>query len=269
MYRLLIVEDVKTVREAIAKSIDWSDLGIVLAGTAENGAEALERLDEFRPDILLTDIGMPRMNGIDLIAQVMRLRPDTKCIILSGLNEFEHARQALKLHVMDYVLKPVDPEEIRRVLRRAATMIRQEREERDRLDLAGQLAKEKLPHLAEQLAIAELGGGNAKKKKLVDQALEYVRQHVRERELSLAAIACHIGLSEKYLNQIVKEVTGATLNHAVIRMRMEEAAVLLRDPNARIYEICDQIGYSDQDHFRESFKKQFGLTPTEFRNKFL
>jgi two-component system, response regulator YesN len=268
MYRLLIVEDVKTVREAISLSIDWASLGIVLAGTAENGAEALERIEEWKPDILLTDIGMPRMNGIDLITHVMGNRPDTKCIILSGLNEFEHARQALKLHVMDYVLKPVDPDEIRRVVRRAADMIRKEREEREGLDMASQLAKEKLPNLTEQLPLTELGG-NAKKKKLVDQALEYVRQHFLQRELSLSDIAYHIGLSEKYLNQIFKQVTGLTLNHTVIRMRMEAAADLLRDPNTKIYEICDQIGYADQDHFRESFKKQYGLTPTEFRNKYL
>lgn len=268
MYRLLIVEDVKTVREAISRSIDWATLGIELAGTAENGTEALERIGEYKPDILLTDIGMPRMNGIDLITHVMELQPVTKCIILSGLNEFEHARQALKLQVLDYVLKPVDPDEIRGVVRRAADAIRKERKEREGLDMARQLAKEKLPNLTEQLSLAELGG-NAKKKKLVDQALEYLRQHYRQRDLSMSNIAHHIGLSEKYLNQIFKEVTGVTLNHTVIRMRMEDAAVQLRDPNAKIYEICDLIGYSDQDHFRESFKKQYGFTPTEFRNKYL
>ncbi|MNN71188.1 HTH-type transcriptional activator Btr [compost metagenome] len=71
------------------------------------------------------------------------------------------------------------------------------------------------------------------------------------------------------MNRLFKEVTGTTINHMIIRLRMDEAARLLKDPLTKIYEICDRIGYADQDHFRESFKKQFGLTPTEYRNTFL
>lgn len=268
MFKLLIAEDVRMVRETLAQSIDWEGLGISLLGAVENGEEVLAWLDREVPDLILTDIGMPKMNGLELIAVVKERYPDIRCIILSGLNEFEHARQAIKLQVVEYVLKPIDPAEIASVVARAAAELRKEREERRELALAEQAVKDKLPNLSETLS-AEAWPGSMKKKKLVEQAIGYVKEIYMRKELALSDVAAAVGLSEKYLNAIFKEVTGMTINHFVIRLRMEEAARLLKDPAIKIYEICDRIGYADQDHFRESFKKQFGLTPTEYRNKFL
>ncbi|MCD9020732.1 response regulator transcription factor [Cohnella silvisoli] len=268
MYKLLIAEDVKTVRETLVRSIPWQSLGITLLGAVHNGEEALAWLDEEEPDLLLTDIGMPKMNGLELIEAAQARKPDIRCIILSGLNEFEYARQAIKLHVLDYVLKPIDPGEIEKVLARAVESLRKEREELKELAFAGQVSKDKLPHLSELLLPGDLSG-NLKKKKLVEQAVRYVKEQYMRRELALSDVAAAVGLSDKYMNLLVKEVTGMTINHLIIGLRMEEAARLLKDPVNRIYEICERIGYTDQDHFRESFKKQFGLTPTEYRNQLL
>lgn len=268
MIKLLIVEDVRTVREVLVHSIRWEALGIRLLGAAEDGEEALAWMDREEPDLLLTDIGMPRMNGLELIDAVKARKPDIRCIILSGLNEFEHARQAIKLQVTEYVLKPIDPEEIERAVTRAVRELNQEREGRRAIALAEQAAKEKLPHLSEALPAGDWSG-SLKKKKLVEQAIGCVKENFRNRDLSLADVAAAVGLSDKYVNALVKEVTGMTINHLIIRLRMEEAARLLKDPAIRIYEICDRIGYADQDHFRESFKKQYDVTPTEYRNKFV
>ncbi|MBW7460627.1 AraC family transcriptional regulator, partial [Paenibacillus sepulcri] len=131
-----------------------------------------------------------------------------------------------------------------------------------------QAVKETLPNLSEALSPDDWSG-SLKKKKLVEQAIRYVKEGYTRKELALSEVAAAVGLSDKYLNLLVKEVTGTTINHAIIRLRMEEAARLLKDPANKIYEICDWIGYADQDHFRETFKKQYGLTPTEYRNKFL
>ncbi|NIK78592.1 YesN/AraC family two-component response regulator [Paenibacillus castaneae] len=268
MLKLLIAEDVKTVRDMLVKAIPWEKMGIKLLGSAENGEEALAWLEREAPDLLLTDIGMPRMNGLELIAAVKARKPSVRCIILSGLNEFEHARQAVKLQVLEYVLKPIDPQEIQTVFMRAASQLRKEREARQESDFALQSAKEKLPNLMEGLP-AEEWAGSLKKKKLVEQALQYLKEHYARRELALSDVSGSVGLSDKYLNVIFKEVTGMTMNHWIIRLRMEEASRLLENPGIKIYEVCDRIGYTDQDHFRESFKKQYGLTPTEFRNRFL
>lgn len=268
MYKLMIAEDVKTVRETLVHAIPWNRLGIELIGAFNNGEEALARLDDEEPDLLLTDIGMPKMDGLELIKEAQARKPDIRCIILSGLNEFEHARKAIQLQVLEYALKPIDPDEIEKVLMRATRKLSKEREERRGLALAERASKDKLPHLSELLQNGELSG-NLKKKKLVEQAVHYLKEHYMRKELALSDVADAVGLSEKYMNLLVKEVTGATINHLIIRLRMEEAARLLKDPANRIYEICGRIGYTDQDHFRESFKKQYGLTPTEYRNQLL
>ncbi|MFF2091394.1 response regulator [Paenibacillus sp. NPDC058174] len=268
MLKLLIAEDVKTVRDTLVCSIPWQQLGISLLGAAENGEEALAWLEREEADLLLTDIGMPRMNGLELIAEVKARQPETRCIILSGLNEFEHARQAVKLQVLDYVLKPIDPDEIERVVSNAAGQLLKEREGRREAAFALQSAKEKLPNLLDELPPEEWAG-SLKKKKLAEQALRYMKNHFTRGDLSVSDVAEAIGLSDKYLNLVVKEVTGQTITQWIIRLRMEEAARLLEDPMIKIYELCERIGYADQDYFRESFKKQYGLTPTEFRNRFL
>ncbi|THF83255.1 response regulator transcription factor [Cohnella fermenti] len=276
-FKLLIAEDVKLVRETLARAVDWERLGIELIGAAENGEEALEWIDSRRqglpdlsdlPDLLLTDIGMPKMNGIELIEAVRLRKPDIRCIILSGLSEFEFARQAIKLQVMDYILKPIDPEEIERVFAGIVADLRREREERRGIELLEQGLKEHLPNLAEALP-PEQWTGNVKKKKLVEQAIGAVRRSYSCKELAVSDVAEQVGLSEKYVNALVKEVTGETINHWIVRLRMEEAARLLKDPANRIYEICDRIGYSDQDYFRETFKKHYGLTPSDYRNQYL
>ncbi|WP_409340714.1 response regulator [Paenibacillus sp. MBLB4367] len=268
MFKLLIAEDVRIVRETLVRSIPWQSLGIVLLGAVENGEEVLAWLDREEPDLLLTDIGMPKMNGLELIEAVKARNPDIRCIILSGLNEFEHARQAIKLQVVDYILKPIDPEEIENIMARAVRELRKQREERQALAFAEQSAKEKLPHLSAALPPAEWNG-SLKKKKLVEQAIGHIEAGFHRKDFTLSEVAASVGLSEKYMNVLFKEVTGMTINHWIIRRRMEEAARLLKDPAIKIYAICDRIGYADQDHFRESFKKQFDLTPTEYRNSFL
>ncbi|BFT72069.1 response regulator [Paenibacillus sp. P36] len=268
MFKLLIAEDVKIVRETLVRAIHWEALDIKLLGAVENGQEALDWLEREKPDLLLTDVGMPKMNGLELIEIIKSRNPDIRCIILSGLNEFEHARQAIKLQVLDYVLKPIDPDAIEKVLANAVDVLRKEREERLALKMAEKAAKESLPNLTETMLHREWSG-NLKKKKLVEQAIQYMKKGYMRKELSLSDVADAVGLSEKYLNLLVKEVTGVTMNHAIIRLRMEEAARLLKDPAIKIYEVCDRIGYTDQDHFRESFKKQYGATPSEYRNKFL
>lgn len=268
MLKLIIAEDVKTVREVLAKTIDWNKFGIMLVEAVENGEEALKCIKREPIDLLLTDIGMQKMNGLELIEAAQLHNPEIRCIILSGLNEFEHARQAVRLQVIDYVLKPIDPAEIERVFLKTTEQMLREREKQEEAAFAIEVTKERLPTLFDKLSPQEWAG-SLKKKKLVEQALQYVREHFGQRDLSLAEIASAVGLSDKYLNATVKEVTSFTINHWIIRMRMDEAARMLKDPLVKIYEVCDRVGYADQDHFRESFKKQFGLTPTEFRNQFL
>lgn len=269
MLKLLIVEDVEIVRNTLARQIDWASLGLELAGAAEEGEQALEMMEQEVPDLLVTDIGMPVMDGIELIRHVKSMYPGIKCIILSGLNEFKYAQEAIKLGVVDYVLKPIDVEELSDVVRRTVHAIREERKQYQQVKKAKEMMKEKLPHVAgEDPALTDLTG-SLKNRKIADQIIGFIHANLSSSTISQQQIAAQVNLSEKYVNSIFKNITGMTINHYIIAHKMELAARLLKDPNIKVYEVCDRVGYSDKDHFRESFKKHHGCTPSEYKNNYL
>ena len=112
MIKLLIVDDERIIRETIASLIDWDSLGIFLIGTAENGIEAYNRILDDYPDIVLTDIKMPGLSGLDLIQRIKEINPDTQFVILSGYGEFKFAQRAMQYGVKHYLLKPCNEEQI-------------------------------------------------------------------------------------------------------------------------------------------------------------
>ncbi|MHA6530819.1 helix-turn-helix domain-containing protein [Paenibacillus sp. BAC0078] len=119
MYKVMLVDDDYPVIELLSESIRWEELGFDLMGTHENGESAWEHAQQEMPDILITDIGMPRMNGLELSARVKELKPGVRIAILSCHNEFQYAQQAMRLNVQDYLLKDaLDPEDLVGLLRR-------------------------------------------------------------------------------------------------------------------------------------------------------
>jgi two-component system response regulator YesN len=129
MIKLLIVDDEELIREGLALTIDWARIGIEVEGTAEDGAEALALLEHTPCDILLTDIRMPGMDGLELIRKVKEISPHIICVILTGHGEFSYAQQALKLGAYDLILKPTREEELLEVMERAVATIRQTQQE--------------------------------------------------------------------------------------------------------------------------------------------
>jgi len=126
MIRLLLVDDEAIIRRGIRSSIEWESYGIEIVGEAANGDEALERAHQLKPHIMLTDIRMPRMNGLELSRQIKKELPDTRIIILSGYEDFAYAKEALSLGVQEYLLKPVGAEELVAVLQRVREEITQD-----------------------------------------------------------------------------------------------------------------------------------------------
>lgn len=112
MYSLLVVDDEIRQREAVIKSVDWGKAGFNVIGDAENGIEALELLEKLEPDLILTDIKMPLMTGLELASKVREIRPATKFVILSGYDDFEYAQEAFKYNVIRYLLKPISASEL-------------------------------------------------------------------------------------------------------------------------------------------------------------
>ncbi|UUZ84769.1 response regulator [Paenibacillus sp. P26] len=118
MYKILLVDDEAIVREAIKERINWQEHGFECVGDCENGLEAVELVERFRPDIVLTDICMPFMDGLELTRYLSRACPATRVVILTGHEDFDYAQQAVKLKVTDYILKPITASELGEVLAR-------------------------------------------------------------------------------------------------------------------------------------------------------
>jgi len=127
MYKLLIVDDEQIIREGIAANTDFASLGIELVGSCENGVDALEVIKERQPDMVMTDINMPFMNGMELAEQVLTIYPLTKIIFLTGYDRFEYVKQALRLKITDYLVKPILPKELLKIFSKVIKSIDQER----------------------------------------------------------------------------------------------------------------------------------------------
>lgn len=267
MYNLLIAEDIEIIRNMLVNDIDWASAGMRVSGIAVNGLEALELVERNPPDILLSDIRMPMMDGFRLIMEVYERFPAVKSIILTAYSDFNYAQNAIKLGVIDFVLKPVDEEELFNAVKRAIGLIEKEREQQKQSEFARKIIKEKLPDVKNPVQVID-GKSNMKNIKLVEQVMEYIKSNVCA-DISLGSIAEAIYLNPNYLNRVFKQTTGESMYQFIIRCKMEKAAEFLKDPTAKVYEVCEKVGYQDQKHFSSIFTKHFGIHPSEYRNKVL
>lgn len=150
MYKLLLVEDEEDVREGIAQQIDWARHGFEIVEQAENGREAAEMIDRLQPDVVVTDIQMPFMNGLQLSEWIRSRHPNTKIIILTGYDEFEYAQKAIKLHIDEYILKPFSSQELVDVLLKVRGAIEAEIAEKENVFVLSEHYRKSLPVLREQ-----------------------------------------------------------------------------------------------------------------------
>src|SRR5699024_7856661 len=130
MHKVYFVDDDVFVRKGIQTLINWERYGFTVCGEADNGEDALEDILELKPDLVLTDIRMPVLDGLDLIREVKEtLESPPYFIVISGYNDFKYAQRALRYNVKDFILKPVDQEEIQKTLLKIADMIKKDQEE--------------------------------------------------------------------------------------------------------------------------------------------
>lgn len=147
MLKILLVDDEPTVRKGMLTCIDWNKHGFTIVGEAVNGAVALEKALQLKPDIILSDICMPVMDGIQLVERLKEQLPDSKVIIMSGYDEFEYAKSLMRMKVTDYLLKPVAEEELIEVLGKLAKEIADEELKRSEMETANRLLYENFPQL--------------------------------------------------------------------------------------------------------------------------
>ena len=147
MYTLLLVDDEEEVTRIIAKKVKWNDLGFSVTGHANNGLKALEMLEEMQPDVVMTDIRMPYMDGLELCGQIREKYPATKLVLFTGFDDFEYAKEAVHLEIEEYVLKPLNAAEITKVFEDLKKKLDQEINEKKSAELLKKYYKDSLPLL--------------------------------------------------------------------------------------------------------------------------
>lgn len=158
LYRIMIVDDEEEIRLGIIKKIDWESNGFVIVGDAENGQDALEKAEKIQPDVIMTDIKMPFMDGLELGKKISELMPSTKIIIFSGCDDFEYAHRAIQINVIEYILKPINSMELIEVLKRLKIQLDHEYDEKRNLQTLYKHYVETLPVIREQFLIGAIEG---------------------------------------------------------------------------------------------------------------
>ncbi|MBM7622856.1 response regulator transcription factor [Sporohalobacter salinus] len=361
MYRVLIVDDEPLERKAMRKVITERVKELRLIGEATNGEEALEITKAENPDLILMDIKMPKVDGLEATKKIIDSYPGTKIVIITAYNEFNYAQQAIKYGAVDYLLKPVKPDKIVDIFMELITEIEEERlynqllshcyndseesiefhqeffdrekklyelvkkgniqEVESFIDRSLSLIRRKKDYSLVKLKIriieylvslsrtinqeAEINichfyfeellseatelntvlqFVNWVKNKLkevikkiedaydeidddvVKSAINYIQKNFNQ-DLTLEEVAKEVHLNSSYLSHIFKEETGSGFNDYLTEIRLDKAQELLRNSNQNITTIANQVGYKNANYFSQVFKKEFNLTPTEYRKK--
>lgn len=239
--RVLLVDDEIMIREGFKKLFDWEAHDCEVAGEAADGMEALTKIDTLKPDIVIMDINIPIMNGLKVIQTSHLKYPDMAFVIVSGYDDFTYCREALRLQITDYMLKPVNYDEFGKCI------------DNLRISMFESRTRKGDPDMEEQPMLG---------------IVRYMQEHLSE-EISLTVLAEEFHLSAQYISQLFKNEIGVNFLTYLTSIRMEQARKLLLSTSLSIAEISEKTGYSDYRVFTKVFKKIEGVTPSQYRQNFL
>ncbi|MBD2861282.1 response regulator transcription factor [Paenibacillus oceani] len=347
MYTVIVADDEYMVKRSLSKLIETSGEPFRVAGEAEDGREALELADRLSPDLIITDIRMPVMDGLELIEALKHRKGTAEIVVLSGYDDFGYAQRALRAGVFDYLLKPVKPQLLVALLQRLSDKLGKNRHAATKRsewlqysrNKAGPLAeriwllnreevqaglsglhadlmedepepaelKERYsdlltlvtaelenrsggtiasaavepmtwPDAAERIAEAVVAYADEVMEELratrkwgaqhyLHRVVEHIREHYAKPTLDLQEVADLCEMSPSYFSRVFKQEIGVSFIHYLTGLRLDQAKALLEDPRYKTYEIAQTVGYEDYPHFAKMFKKQIGLSPSEYRKR--
>ena len=241
--KVLLVDDEIMIREGFKRLFDWEALGCEVVGEASDGMEALCQIDTLLPDIVIMDINIPIMNGLKVIEMSRAKHPEIAYVIVSGYDDFAYCRQALRLQILDYILKPVNYEEFGSCI--------------DNLKISMYKNKENSDTDCEKTD-----------ERVISSITRYMQEHLSE-EISLSVLADVFHLNPQYISQLFKNEIGVGFLAYLTNIRIEKAKKLLLSTSLSVTEIAEYTGYGDYRVFTKVFKKTEGITPSQFRREFL
>ena len=261
MIRLLIADDEKLEREALAELVQRRFEREVVLEVAENGRKAADTAVLWGADLILMDIEMPGMSGLDAARAVLAQRPSCRVIFVTAYSLFQYAHEAVHLGACDYLLKPVDPDELEASVRRA---MRQIETERKLEELAA--AQPEQTETEEEAEDAPEEGENSQ----TALVMAHVRRYLEDNymfDLSLDSVGEILHISPAYLSAQFKKYQKMNFLDCLTELRINAAKELLADPFRSSAEVASMVGYEDASYFARAFKKRTGMTPPQYRRQ--
>ena len=249
--RILVADDEPIERMVISKIIQGYFGDEIEIWQAKNGREAIEVFQEQNCRIAILDISMPGINGLDAAEEIRQKDAECSIIFLTAYDEFDYAKRAIRVHALDYLLKPSTKEELIAVLEEAVYLARQGKNRK---------MKSALTDVSENIEKQEV----IKNRILAEQIREYIETHYME-DICLQDVAEQFRYSDAYFCRFFKQNFDKNFIVYLSELRIEKAKELLADVTVNIKDIGQKVGYRDSSYFTKVFKRIVGVTPSEYR----
>lgn len=247
MYRVVIIDDEPIIVEGLSRSVQWSKWDCEVVATANDGLEGQEIIRKTKPHMIFSDIAMPGLDGLKMVAAIKSEFENVEISILTGYRDFDYAQEAIRLGVTRFLLKPSNMNEIEEAVE---TMVRH-------------LKKKNI--LGEEPLAASQKEESPASSFIVKNALRYIEEHY-DQKLTLFEVAEKTYVSQWHLSKLLNRHTGKSFSELLNQARIERAKELLEDPALRIGDVAEQVGFVDMAHFSRVFKKITGVSANEYRN---
>lgn len=257
MLKILIAEDEDIIRKGLVFTIDWLSMDCVVVAEAADGEDGFNKILEFKPDVVITDIKMPKMDGIEMLRKALAY-VKFKSIILTSYAEFEYAQKAIELKAQEYLVKPIDEEKLAKIIRDIHQQLDINQETKFALENIKNTTSRIDFNQYMQLDKSECG--------YVAKSIQKIKDHYMDK-IGIESISEEFGVSASYLSRKFKEVTNHSFLDLLNIYRVQQAIRLLNVGRYRVYEISDLTGFTEYKHFCTVFKRYTSMSPTSFVKK--
>jgi len=256
--KMIIVDDERIILESLETLIDWESIGVEVVGTANNGGDAIDLAFKLCPDIILSDISMPALTGLEMLKALREKELRVEVIFITAYGKFDYAKEAIKFGAYDYILKPIDENLLLETVARCVKKVRDD--------------KVLLSHGVSGASAGSAGSAASEQpaysgsKHLISAAIEYIHENFHK-DITLSQVAGHLFITSTYLSKLFSSEMQESFSQYLIFYRMKVAKELLTTTHDKVYEIAAKVGYTDIAHFSKIFKRVTGQTPGGYRNR--
>jgi len=247
MWKVIIVEDEIFVRESVKELINWGELGFELVGEAGDGLQALELMEKEQPHVVITDIIMPKLNGLELLQESRKRAYHSKFVMLTCIGEFEYVRQAMEYGAANYILKlSMSVNDLRKILTTISRELDESNITKETIDLPTNMIQINHPE--------------------INKIISYIEQYY-DKDITVKSLAQYVMMGENYISALFKKKLGQNLIHYLHEFRINKSKELLLCSDLTVGEVGVRVGFMNDNYFIKIFKRVTGTTPSQFRSE--